>query len=101
MNTIPAIPAHLVPFFQEYDVDTLNLKRDANLIIQRALEFGDWDDIRWLLEVYRLRRLRMFLRQHGERWLNPVSFNYWRKLFRLRRWNKSSLPTQKGILWTR
>lgn len=37
------IPGGLWPHFQEYDVRTLNLDRDANLIIQRTLEHGIWD----------------------------------------------------------
>ncbi|GAB4444379.1 MAG: hypothetical protein OHK0041_00580 [Anaerolineales bacterium] len=95
------IPRGLVPHFQEYDVSQLDFANDANLIIQRTLEFGTWDEIRWLLEVYGSKRVRAFLREHGQRWLNPVTFHYWRKLFRLRRWKPSPFPTPKGTLWTR
>jgi hypothetical protein len=93
------IPPGLRPYFQEYDVAALDQKRDANLIIQRTLEFGDWEEIRWLFHTYGMRRIRSFLRQHGERWLKPVDFNYWRKLFRIRKWRPSPFPTPKGELW--
>ena len=54
MNRTPAtrsnIPRSLHPYFQEYDVKTLDIDRDANLIIQRTLEFGTWDEVRWVFE---------------------------------------------------
>ena len=83
MQRIPLsrqIPVALKPYFQEYDIAQLDVTRDANLIIQRVLEFGTWDEIRWLFEIYRGNRIRLFLREHGERGLKPITFNYWRKL---------------------
>jgi hypothetical protein len=77
----------------------LDLARDANLIIQRTLEFGTWEEIRWLFSVYGSRRIRSFLRRYGERWLRPVSFSYWRKLLRVKRWKHSPFPTLKGETW--
>ena len=94
------IPIGLKPYFQEYDIAKLNITRDANLIIQRVLEFGTWDEIRWLFEIYRSKRIRLFLRTYGERWLKPVTFHYWRKLLGIRRWKKSPFPTAKGELWS-
>jgi squalene cyclase len=93
------IPEGLKPYYQEYDPESLELNRDAELIIQRALEFGTWDEVRWLFEVYGAKRIRVFLRQRGERWLKPVAFNYWRKLLGVRRWKHSPFPTSKGELW--
>jgi hypothetical protein len=37
------------------------------------------------------------LREHGERWLKPVTFNYWRKLLGIHRWQ--SAPFGKGEVW--
>jgi len=96
---ITEIPADLHHYFQEYDPASLNITHDADLIIQRTLEFGTWDDLRWLFETYQLKRIRSFLRQRGERMLRPVTFNYWRKLLGVHRWRKSPFPTTKGELW--
>lgn len=93
------IPDGLKPYFQEYDIARLDITRDANLIIQRVLEFGTWDEIRWLFKTYRSKRIRLFLRQYGDRSLKPVTFTYWRKLLGVRRWRKSPFPTGKGELW--
>jgi len=91
------IPLSLQPYFQEYDLADLNLRQDANLIIQRTLEYGTWDEILWLFQVYTRQRIQRFLREHGERWLKPVTFNYWRKLLGIRRWQ--SAPFGKGEVW--
>ena len=77
----------------------LDLKNDANLIIHRTLEFGNWDETRWLFSIYGAKRIRNYLRNFGERGVSPVVFNYWRKLLRIRRWRRSPFPTQKGELW--
>jgi hypothetical protein len=94
-----SIPPGLQPYFQEYDVLALDLQRDANLIIQRTLEFGTWEEVRWVFRALGSERVRVFLRQYGERWLNPVSFHYWRKLLRVRTWRHSPFPTAKGEVW--
>lgn len=100
-NFIPTgvIPLSLKPYFQEYDLNDLELVRDANLIIQRTLDFGTWDEIRWLFGLYGVKRIRLFLREHGEQWLKPSSFNYWRKLLGVRKWKQNDFPTTKGELW--
>lgn len=95
------IPPALKPHFQEYDLQALEVERDAVLILQRVLEHGTWDEVRWLLSRYGAPRVRAFLRQHGERLLSQVAFHYWRKLFGIRRWRRSPFPTPKGEVWKR
>ena len=73
----PPIPSSLQPFFQEYELADLRLRKDANLIIQRTLEYGTWDEVRWLFQAYSRQRIQRFLREHGERGVKPVTFNYW------------------------
>ncbi|HEY5138361.1 MAG TPA: hypothetical protein VIJ25_03445 [Methylococcales bacterium] len=96
-NAAASIPSSLKPFFHEYDLENLRLGRDADLIIQRTLEFGNWDELRWLIQVYRCERIRHFLREHGERWLRPVTFNYWRRLLGVRKWKPA--PFEKVMPW--
>lgn len=96
-----SIPLGLKPHFQEYDPATLTLNRDAALIIQRTLECGTWDEVRWLFRAYGARRIRAFVREHGERMLSRVTFNYWRKLLRIKRWRHSPFPIGKGKIWDR
>jgi hypothetical protein len=95
------IPAGLQPHFQEYDPLALDQVRDANLVIQRTLEHGTWDEVRWLFSTYDASRIRKFLREYGERLLSPVTFNYWRKLLRIRRWRHTPFALSKGAVWDR
>lgn len=93
------IPVGLRPHFQEYNPRVLRQARDANLIIERTLEFGTWREVQWLFRLYRAERIRLFLRQHGEHTLSRRTFNYWRKLLRVRRWHSLPFPTKRGELW--
>ncbi len=93
------IPKNLWPAFQEYDPAALTLERDADLIIQRTLEHGAWEDVRWLFAAYGRERIAAFVRQHGARMLSPVVFNYWRKLLNVRRWRPSPFPTAREEVW--
>lgn len=95
------VPPGLKPHFQEYDFTRLEMKRDANLIIQRTLEFGAWEEVRWLFRIYGKLRISEYVRQYGERGLSPVTFNYWRKLLGIRKWRKSPFSAVKNELWNR
>jgi hypothetical protein len=99
MTTHVNIPAGLWPHFQEYDPTQLDRDQDADLIIQRTLEFGTWEEIRWLAATYGLDRVRQFLRLHGERTLTAVTFNYWRKLLSVRRWRRSPFAEEARQVW--
>jgi len=100
-SSVTAIPRGLAPYFQEYDFDALDAGSDADLIIQRTLEYGTWDEVRWLFATYSGKHIRTFVRELGERWLSKVTFNYWRKLLRIKRWQRSPFPTARGELWER
>jgi hypothetical protein len=95
----PDIPVGLKPYFQEYDLSNLDLDQDADLIIQRSLEFGTWEEVRWMIGHYGMPRVRVFLKWNGERWLSPVVFNYWRKLLDIEEWRHSPFQIPKGELW--
>lgn len=95
----PKIPRRLASYFQEYNVKTLDFARDANLIIERTLEFGTWREVGWLLRVYGSKRIARYVRESGERNLSPDAFNFWRKMFRLKAWNHSPFQIARGEIW--
>lgn len=95
------IPHGLRPHFQEYDLQALDLHRDANLILQRTLEYGTWEEVRWLFGVYGASRIRSFVRNRGERLLSRVTFNYWRKLLGIEEWRRSPFLTAREEVWDR
>lgn len=97
--TTASIPIGLWPHFQEYDPQRLDTNQDADLIIQRTLEFGTWEEIRWLVVTYGIERIRTFVRLRGERMLSAVTFTYWRKLLGVRRWRRSPFAREAKQVW--
>jgi len=45
--TNASIPSGLWPHFQEYDPRRLDREQDADLIVQRTLEHGTWEEDIW------------------------------------------------------
>jgi hypothetical protein len=93
------VPKRLLPYFQEYRAQNLKANRDADLIIQRTLEYGSWREIRWLFQTYGTRRINRFLRELGERALSRVAFNYWRRLLGVKKWKKSPFRISSQEVW--
>ena len=99
MKTKNSIPRTLKPYFQEYDLKKLDVRRDSLLIMQRTLEYGDLDELRWLFDTYPRLRIREFVRTRGELWLSGRSFYFWRRYFKLRSWKHAPSRGLGEILW--
>jgi hypothetical protein len=76
MNT--PIPSTLAPFFQEYDLRQLNPQRDSATIIERALQFGNRAELRWLFHQYPRRQIRDWVKRFGEDRLPHPHLDFWR-----------------------
>ena len=75
------IPKTARPFFQEFDLDQINLQRDGDLISERLLAFGNRDEVSWLLKQYGPGRIREWLSRDGVRRLSRRRFRLWCVLF--------------------
>jgi hypothetical protein len=64
--------------FPEYNFATVDVERHAGVIMERILERGAWDQIKWLFVHYGERRVAEWVRQHGFRLLSKRSFALWR-----------------------
>ncbi|MDX9956234.1 MAG: hypothetical protein RBT75_19210 [Anaerolineae bacterium] len=84
MMTIAEIPATLRPYFQEYAFEDLDPDRDAFLVIERTLAWGEAQELRWLFARYGAQRLAAWVQQVGWRCLPQRRFKYWRAFFDLR-----------------
>jgi hypothetical protein len=63
---MPAIPSSLAPFFQEYDLARLDLQRDSATIIERALQYGNRAELRWLFTQYSRTQITEWVRRFGK-----------------------------------
>lgn len=74
-NDLPMDSAWLFP---EYDFDSMNLEAYQGVIIERILERGSWEQIRWLFNTYGEKLVADWVRKHGYRLLSKRSFALWR-----------------------
>ena len=64
--------------FPEYDFAGMNLEDYRGVIIERILERGSWDQIRWLFKTYGETLVADWVRKHGFRLLSKRSYALWR-----------------------
>lgn len=72
------MPADSSWLFPEYDFATMNPEDHAGVIIERILERGSWEQVRWLFARYGEERIAAWVRRHGFRLLSKRSFALWR-----------------------
>ena len=74
-NQLPADAAWLFP---EYDFESMSLEEHRGVIIERVLERGTWEQVRWLFATYGEDAVAEWVRRHGFRLLSRRSFALWR-----------------------
>jgi len=76
---VPAmdIPDSIRALFHEYDASELNWSMHRDLIMQRIMEDGDWDAMKWLFCNCSKEELRSFLTRRGKKILPARELNYW------------------------
>lgn len=72
-----SIPATAMPFFQEYNFALLDLDRDAEMIIERLLFYGNRDEVRWLLRQYGQVRIKHWISTTGLQRLSRRRYHLW------------------------
>lgn len=73
-NNLPPSTAWLFPEYPFAQMDTHNY---ANVIIERVLARGSWEQIRWLFDQYERDTIKQWVQQHGYRRLDKRAFHYW------------------------
>ena len=73
-------PASIARLLQEYKFENVGIDSYASILIERTLELGNWDELRWLFNTYGIKRIGEYTKKLGHRRSTPVTFNYWRKL---------------------
>jgi hypothetical protein len=72
------LPSDSAWLFPEYDFGSIRLESHSSLIIERMLERGSWEQLRWLFKIYGEPRVAGWVRQHGFRLLSKRSFALWK-----------------------
>ena len=64
--------------FPEYAFSIMDAESHQGVIIERVLERGSWEQVRWLFATYGERVVAQWVSRHGFRLLSKRSFALWR-----------------------
>jgi hypothetical protein len=94
------IPTEFRSLFWEVDVNNINLEAHANYVIERFLEYGTWEGIRWLRTIYADDQLICFIKEKSFRLRSPKTLNFWRLMLNIpeNEWTNplSRLPSERS-----
>lgn len=71
-------PRFLKPFFWEHSIDALDIHTQKKWILERLLEKGDLNAIRWAYNEYGPKQIQEVART--SRSLSPKTFNFWTRI---------------------
>ncbi len=72
------MPANMGWLFPEYAFATMDVQTHQGVLIERVLERGSWEQLRWLFATYGEATVADWVRKHGFRLLSKRSFALWR-----------------------
>lgn len=81
MNKPKRIPKFLQSVLWSYNLNEMDLEEDKEIIIRQVLNYGSWEDIKWLYSVYREKEIKEIV-SHPKKglWFEKV-LNFWEKMF--------------------
>lgn len=73
-----AIPPSLAPFLQEYNLAQLDAQIAAPLLMERALQYGNRAELRWLFAQYPRKQIVEWVKRYGGERLPHPHIDFWR-----------------------
>jgi len=78
------IPQKMKWLFWSYDIKSLDLKEDKDYIIPQVLNYGTWEDLKWLYKVYSEKDIKKVVKNPRRGlWFKNV-LNFWATIFNIR-----------------
>jgi len=78
------IPLKMKWLFWSYDVKSLDLKKDKDYIITQTLNYGSWEDLKWLYKVYSEKEIKEVIKNPSRGlWFEKV-LNFWLTIFNIK-----------------
>lgn len=72
------VPSDTAWMFPEYAFETLDVEVHRGVIIERILEKGSWEHLRWLFATFGEAEVAQWVQRHGFRLLSKRSFALWK-----------------------
>jgi len=70
--------------FWSYDIESLDLKKDKDYIITQVLNYGTWEDLKWLFKIYSEKEIKEVVKNPRRGvWFRKV-LNFWTKIFNIK-----------------
>ena len=74
----PVMLSDMAWLFPEYAFAAMDIQTHRGVIIERVLERGSWEQLRWLFATYGEAAVADWVSKHGFRLLSKRSFALWR-----------------------
>ena len=71
------IPSFLYSLFWEFKPEDIDIVEHSDTIMERIMERGDWNAMRWLKKTYTSEQIISYLKKRGKRVLPLRELNYW------------------------
>jgi len=75
------LPSSLKSYFWDVNLEDLNSKQHSRFIIERILEYGDQEAVKWVQENYERERIEEVIKNSHK--LSRKSANYWALVYNL------------------
>ncbi|MEK9135320.1 MAG: hypothetical protein AAB451_03445 [Patescibacteria group bacterium] len=77
------IPSGMRWLFWSYDIKSLNLRTDRDYIIAQVLNYGTWEDLKWLYKIYGEKEIKEVVKNPRRGVWFEKTLNFWLTIFNL------------------
>ena len=78
------VPKKMQWLFWSCDVEDLDLEKDKEYIVIQLLNYGTWEDLKWLFTVYSEKEIKNVIKNPSRGlWFKDV-LNFWNLMFNLK-----------------
>ncbi len=93
------LPEEVRRLFWDVDPCALDAKAHRNFVLDRVLEYGGMDAVRWAEKTYGLAGIREYFVARGHRVLSRKTRSFWRLILNLEPCTTQSSASPKNPLW--
>jgi len=78
------IPQKMKWLFWSYDIKSLDLEKDKDYIIAQVLNYGTWEDLKWLYKLYSRKDIKKVVKNPPRGvWFKKV-LNFWTTILNIK-----------------
>lgn len=78
------VPEEFHEFFWEVNAGKLDTERNPEYIIERILEHGTLDGVKWMRRTFGDKKIKEYIKTQGHRSLSSRTINFWQVIYRFK-----------------